>query len=374
MAESFLPTDAEVDAYIASRAPSYGILSTAAINVSRRERGNRSGGWIGDNSSSFGPFQLHLGGIASGANAGPGLGDEFVRLTGLNPRDIAGTWRQQVDFALWKASQVGWEPFKAAKALGYGIWEGIRTAASGAVQGGLRYFFPLVGYSGNPKSTYHTPGATDLFAPEGTDVRAVGSGTVVTVGRDGPGGNSLLIRGVDGLEYYYAHFRDALTFSVGDNVQAGQKIGKVGKTGNAANTEPHLHLGIGYGIQSGTGATGGTGRNFDAQTFLAEILSAGGASATTEGVLRGVAGAISGLDISSAVNSGLGSTFDRGVQAVQNFVADRAAAIVLLSIGVLMILGAALAFAFENPTVRNIIKTAGNTVGGPYGKAASIAL
>ena len=43
---------------------------------------------IGDHGSSFGPFQAHLGGIAPGANARPGLGDEMAK-SGIDVRDPA---------------------------------------------------------------------------------------------------------------------------------------------------------------------------------------------------------------------------------------------------------------------------------------------
>jgi hypothetical protein len=85
-----LPSDQEVDNYIAQRASQMGFNPQKAVQVSRAERGARSGGWIGDHGTSFGPFQLHIGGEA----------DNFRRATGLDPRDISGTWRQQVDYVM----------------------------------------------------------------------------------------------------------------------------------------------------------------------------------------------------------------------------------------------------------------------------------
>jgi hypothetical protein len=65
-----------------------GIDPNVAVQVARSEGGiNRF--MTGDYGSSFGAFQLHKGGIASGGNAGPGLGDEFQRKTGLDPADPA---------------------------------------------------------------------------------------------------------------------------------------------------------------------------------------------------------------------------------------------------------------------------------------------
>ena len=44
---------------------------------------------VGDMGSSFGPFQLHYGGMVPGVPRlnNPGLGDEFTAVTGLNASD-----------------------------------------------------------------------------------------------------------------------------------------------------------------------------------------------------------------------------------------------------------------------------------------------
>lgn len=63
--------------------------------------------YVGDNGSSFGPFQLHMGGIAGGANAGGGLGDRFLAETGLDPRNPA-TWLEQVRWVRNYVRQNGW--------------------------------------------------------------------------------------------------------------------------------------------------------------------------------------------------------------------------------------------------------------------------
>jgi hypothetical protein len=46
-----------------------------------------AGGYVGDHGSSFGPFQLHYGGMAGGGNRFGGMGDIFTRETGLDARD-----------------------------------------------------------------------------------------------------------------------------------------------------------------------------------------------------------------------------------------------------------------------------------------------
>lgn len=136
--------------YIRSRASSLGMDPDKAVKVAASEGLNifdpsRPGTAVGDNNSSFGPFQLHYGGVAGGGNSGSGLGDEFTKATGLDARDPS-TWQQQVDFALKNASQNGWGAFHGAANSGIGNWDGIRTA-------------------GGPNLTVHAQSAAPQGAP-----------------------------------------------------------------------------------------------------------------------------------------------------------------------------------------------------------------
>jgi murein DD-endopeptidase MepM/ murein hydrolase activator NlpD len=79
----------------------------------------------------------------------------------------------------------------------------------------------------------------DFAAPAGSPARAVSSGRVSFVGWDGGYGNLVRIRHAGGVETYYAHL-SATTVSVGQQVEAGERLGSVGTTGNS--TGPHLHL------------------------------------------------------------------------------------------------------------------------------------
>lgn len=126
------PSQQEVDAYVAQEAPKFGILPAVAQRV---RYGESKSGFVGDNGSSFGPFQLHIGGLAGGGNSGKGLGDDFMQQTGLNPRDPS-TWRQQVDWSLQYASQNGWSKWHAAAAVGVGVWDGIVGAVGSGVNPG----------------------------------------------------------------------------------------------------------------------------------------------------------------------------------------------------------------------------------------------
>ena len=84
-------------------------------------------------------------------------------------------------------------------------------------------------------SSYHP--AIDIRRPAGTSVFAAGPGTVVFAGRNGGYGNSIHIRHDDGAETRYNHLSKILV-RVGDKVQGGEEIGKVGSTGTS--TGPHL--------------------------------------------------------------------------------------------------------------------------------------
>ena len=80
----------------------------------------------------------------------------------------------------------------------------------------------------------------------GTPVIASRSGRVEVVQRSNSGyGNMILINHGDGYKTRYAHMiTGSMTVSVGEYVEAGQTIGKVGSTGNS--TGPHLHFEVIY--------------------------------------------------------------------------------------------------------------------------------
>lgn len=78
----------------------------------------------------------------------------------------------------------------------------------------------------------------DFAAPQGTPIRAIGDGTVVSAGWDGPYGYKVAIEHPDGTVTWYAHMSRILRFD--GAVRRGQVIGLVGATGNV--TGPHVHL------------------------------------------------------------------------------------------------------------------------------------
>ena len=95
----------------------------------------------------------------------------------------------------------------------------------------------------------------DIFAPLGAPVLAVTDGSLFLVGWNTIGGNRFWLRDLQGNEFYYAHLSAFTPLARdGAQVKAGDVIGFVGATGDAAGTPTHLHfevhpaalLGMGY--------------------------------------------------------------------------------------------------------------------------------
>jgi murein DD-endopeptidase MepM/ murein hydrolase activator NlpD len=114
----------------------------------------------------------------------------------------------------------------------------MRTPVSGARMTssyGLRKH-PLLGYT-----RMHS--GVDFGLPEGSPIKAAGSGTVTQAGRAGGYGITVRIKHQKGYETLYAHMsRIASGLKPGTQVNQGQIIGYVGATGMA--TGPHLHYEI----------------------------------------------------------------------------------------------------------------------------------
>jgi len=113
------------------------------------------------------------------------------------------------------------------------------------------YVFPVYGPSsftdtfGAPRAdvTYHH--GDDIFAPLGAPLLACADGTVFSVGWNEIGGNRLWLRDAQGNAFYYAHLSAFSRLAViGKHVRAGEVVGFVGNTGDAAGTPYHLHFEI----------------------------------------------------------------------------------------------------------------------------------
>jgi murein DD-endopeptidase MepM/ murein hydrolase activator NlpD len=88
--------------------------------------------------------------------------------------------------------------------------------------------------------------AIDIMAPRGTPVVAVADGRVVKLFTSVPGGLTVYqFDTTNRLAYYYAHLdRYAETLHEGMLLKAGDPVGFVGSSGNAAADAPHLHFAI----------------------------------------------------------------------------------------------------------------------------------
>ncbi len=89
---------------------------------------------------------------------------------------------------------------------------------------------------GTRSDTVHL--GVDLASPQGTPVPASGRGRVVFAGPRILTGNTVIVEHLPGLFSVYYHL-SAIGVGVGDMVEKGEVIGKVGMTGFA--TGPHLH-------------------------------------------------------------------------------------------------------------------------------------
>jgi murein DD-endopeptidase MepM/ murein hydrolase activator NlpD len=104
---------------------------------------------------------------------------------------------------------------------------------------------------GFPRSQERRHEGTDVFADEGTPIVAAVDAEVVAVnhvdrfnGRSGFGGLTVSYE-ADGQRFYNAHLQGIRPgLEVGDELEAGEVLGWVGRTGNARTTPPHLHLGV----------------------------------------------------------------------------------------------------------------------------------
>jgi peptidase M23-like protein len=111
------------------------------------------------------------------------------------------------------------------------------------------YVFPVYGPAsfsddfGAPRADTVWHHGNDIFAPLGAPLLAVSDGTLFLVGWNSLGGNRLWLRDLQGNEFYYAHLSAFSPLARdGAHVHAGDVIGFVGNTGDAATTPTHLHF------------------------------------------------------------------------------------------------------------------------------------
>jgi murein DD-endopeptidase MepM/ murein hydrolase activator NlpD len=99
---------------------------------------------------------------------------------------------------------------------------------------------------GDPRSGGRTHKGTDIIAPADVNVYAYRSGTVTNAGYHGDLAGLGVTIAHDNIRHYpatskYFHL-NAVDVEVGQYVQAGQRIGANGSTGNASESLPHVHF------------------------------------------------------------------------------------------------------------------------------------
>jgi hypothetical protein len=107
----------EKEAFIRASAIKAGINPDIAMAVAKSEGFNK---FSGDNDTSFGAFQLHV----TPGGRGHAVGDEFQKLTGLDPSD-PGNEHEGIMFAMEWAKRHGWHDFHGAANSGIGDQQGI---------------------------------------------------------------------------------------------------------------------------------------------------------------------------------------------------------------------------------------------------------
>ncbi|MFI5044326.1 MAG: LysM peptidoglycan-binding domain-containing protein [Acidimicrobiales bacterium] len=120
-----------------------------------------------------------------------------------------------------------------SRSAGLAGWPSLRCPVPGAT------FMNDWGFPRDGGTRFHQ--GNDLFAPKGTTIYAPATGTIA-YSSNTLGGSSFNLVTASGWELYGAH----LSATIGTNryVRAGEPIGRVGNTGDAAGGPSHLHLGL----------------------------------------------------------------------------------------------------------------------------------
>ena len=124
------------------------------------------------------------------------------------------------------------------------------------------YTFPVPNCKVTYARAHHDYPANDILGKKGCPFVAVTNGEVVDVNRNDRykwnvndpatrGGRWVAILGDDGVRYYGSHLLSVEDgIEVGVRVSAGDLLGKLGDSGDAKGTAPHVHFGISWNTDS----------------------------------------------------------------------------------------------------------------------------
>jgi len=120
------------------------------------------------------------------------------------------------------------------------------------------FIFPVAGCEVNYARAHHDYAATDILAKKGCKFVSPVNGVIDEVNRvdnwSGKtnlgidrGGLYVSVIGDDGVRYYGSHLSSVVaSIQPGVVIKAGRVLGKIGSTGSARGTAPHLHFGISW--------------------------------------------------------------------------------------------------------------------------------
>ncbi len=168
------PTVSEMETYIRQAAQARGIDPDVAVRVARSE-GLQENTWQsryrrgGYREPSYGPFQLLMGGPGTGFPRG--MGNDFQRVTGLNPSDPANTYAG-IDYALDRAAQEGWGAWYGAPKVGVSRRQGLANARPIGVSGRPGLSAGMESFMEQPNRVAAMPVNTDLAALGSMNVTA----------------------------------------------------------------------------------------------------------------------------------------------------------------------------------------------------------
>lgn len=143
----------------------------------------------------------------------------------------------------------------------------------------------------------------DIFAPRDTAVVAAASGRIQRIGNSARGGLHIWQRSDVG-SLYYAHL-ESVEISRGARVQRGQVIGRVGNSGNASTTAPHLHFGL-YGWDGPRDPLPWVGRSAERPLDFAGVETFGGPRRVASDRLNLRAGPGTSYEVLKSLESGDG--------------------------------------------------------------------